>query len=149
MEVILLEKMKKLGDIGQTVNVKPGYARNYLFPNKIAIRATKENIEFFDKQKEELKKANTEKIKLAKQILLKVPDEVRVFREASEQGALFGSVTSRDVINELNLVGDLNFKAKDFIIKQLIKKLGEFKGTLILHPEITKEIRILVLTTEK
>ena len=149
MEVILLEKMKKLGDIGQTVNVKPGYARNYLFPNKIAIRATKENIEFFDKQKEELKKANTEKIKLAKQILLKVPDEVRVFREASEQGALFGSVTSRDVINELNLVGDLNFKAKDFIIKQLIKNLGEFKGTLILHPEITKEIRILVLTTEK
>jgi len=149
MEVILLEKMKKLGDIGQTVNVKPGYARNYLFPNKIAIRATKENIEFFDKQKEELNKANTEKIKLAKQILLKVPDEVRVFREASEQGALFGSVTSRDVINELNLVGDLNFKAKDFIIKQLIKNLGEFTGTLILHPEITKEIRILVLTTEK
>ena len=96
MEVILLEKMKKLGDIGQTVNVKPGYARNYLFPNKIAIRATKENIEFFDKQKE-----------------------------------------------------DLNFKAKDFIIKQLIKNLGEFTGTLILHPEITKEIRILVLTTEK
>ena len=149
MEVILLEKMKKLGDIGQTVNVKPGYARNYLFPNKIAIRATKENIEFFDKQKEELNKANTEKIKLAKQILLKVPDEVKVFREASEQGALFGSVTSRDVINELNLVGDLNFKAKDFIIKQLIKNLGEFTGTLILHPEITKEIRILVLTTEK
>ena len=149
MEVILLEKMKKLGEIGQTVNVKPGYARNYLFPNKIAIRATKENIEFFDKQKEELNKANTEKIKLAKQILLKVPDEVRVFREASEQGALFGSVTSRDVINELNLVGDLNFKAKDFIIKQLIKNLGEFTGTLILHPEITKEIRILVLTTEK
>ena len=145
MEVILLEKMKKLGDIGQTVNVKPGYARNYLFPNKIAIRATKENIEFFDKQKEELNKANTEKIKLAKQILLKVPDEVRVFREASEQGALFGSVTSRDVINELNLVGDLNFKAKDFIIKQLIKNLGEFTGTLILHPEITKEIRIYFL----
>ena len=149
MEVILLEKMKKLGDIGQTVRVKPGYARNYLFPNKMAIRATKENIEFFNKQKEQLNKANSEKIKIAKEMLLKVSNDVKIYREASEQGALFGSVTARDVINELNTVDDLSLKAKDLIIKHVIKNVGEFKGTLILHPEVSKEIKISVLSTEK
>ncbi|MEC6996875.1 MAG: 50S ribosomal protein L9 [Pseudomonadota bacterium] len=149
MEVILLEKMKKLGDIGQTVRVKPGYARNYLFPNKMAIRATKENIEFFDKQKEQLNKANSEKIKIAKEMLLKVSNDVKIYREASEQGALFGSVTARDVINELNTVDDLSLKAKDLIIKHVIKNVGEFTGTLILHPEVSKEIKISVVSTEK
>ena len=149
MEVILLEKINKLGDIGQTVNVKSGYARNYLFPNKIAIRATKENKEVFEKQKEQLKKANTEKIKSAEKILVNVPDSVRIFREASEQGALFGSVTSRDIINELNNNKDLNLKAKDFIIKQTIKNLGEYSGTLVLHPEVTKKVTIKVETSEK
>ena len=149
MEVILLEKINKLGDIGQTVNVKPGYARNFLFPNKIAIRATKENKEVFEKQKEQLKKANAEKIKSAEKIIANVPDSVKIFREASEQGALFGSVTSRDIINELNNNKELNLKAKDFIIKQTIKNLGEYKGTLVLHPEVTKEVNIKVETTEK
>ena len=141
--------MKKLGDIGQTVRVKPGYARNYLFPNKMAIRATKENIEFFDKQKEQLNKANSEKIKIAKEVLLKVSNDVKIYREASEQGALFGSVTARDVINELNTVDDLSLKAKDLIIKHVIKNVGEFTGTLILHPEVSKEIKISVVSTEK
>ena len=141
--------MKKLGDIGQTVRVKPGYARNYLFPNKMAIRATKENIEFFDKQKEQLNKANSEKIKIAKEMLLKVSNDVKIYREASEQGALFGSVTARDVINELNTVDNLSLKAKDLIIKHVIKNVGEFKGTLILHPEVSKEIKISVLSAEK
>ena len=149
MEVILLEKMKKLGDIGQTVRVKPGYARNYLFPNKMAIRATKENIEFFDKQKEQLNKANSEKIKIAKEMLLKVSNDVKIYREASEQGALFGSVTARDVINELNTVDNLSLKAKDLIIKHVIKNVGEFTGTLILHPGVSKEIKISVLSSEK
>tara|TARA_B100000029_G_scaffold493626_1_gene556367 strand:- start:442 stop:891 length:450 start_codon:yes stop_codon:yes gene_type:complete len=149
MEVILLEKINKLGDIGQTINVKPGYARNFLFPNKIAIRATKENKEVFEKQKEQLKKANTEKIKSAEKLLAKVPDSVRIFREASEQGALFGSVTSRDVINELNNNKELNLKAKDFIIKQVIKNIGEYTGNLVLHPEVTKDVKIKVETIEK
>ncbi len=149
MEVILLEKISKLGDIGQTINVKPGYARNFLFPNKIAIRATKENKEVFEKQKEQLKKANTEKIKSAEKLLSKVPDSIRVFREASEQGALFGSVTARDIVNELNTKDELNLKAKDFIIKQVIKNIGEYKGSLVLHPEVTKDIKIKVETIEK
>ena len=149
MEVILLEKVSKLGDIGQTVNVKPGYARNFLFPNKIAIRATKENKEVFEKQKEMLKKANIEKIKVAEKLLSNVPDTIKIFREASEQGALFGSVTSRDIVNELNNNNDLNLKAKDFLIKNNIKNLGEFTGELVLHPEVSKNIKIHVESVEK
>ncbi len=149
MEIILLEKVNKLGDIGQTVKVKAGYARNFLFPNKIAIRATAENIKVFEKQKEQLQKANLEKKKEAENIISKVPNGVVILREASEQGALFGSVTSRDVVNEINSSLDLTLKAKDFTIKQVIKNIGEFKGVLSLHPEVIKEITISVKTTEK
>ena len=148
MEVILLEKVNKLGDIGQIVNVKNGFARNFLFPNKIAIRATKENKEVFEKKKEELDKANSEKIKVAKKLLAKVPNTINIYREASEQGALFGSVTSRDVVNEINN-DEINLKAKDFIIKQVIKNIGEYTGTLVLHPEVSKDIKIQVTTIEK
>ncbi len=148
MEVILLEKVNKLGDIGQIVIVKNGFARNFLFPNKIAIRATKENKEIFEKKKDELNKANSEKIKVAEKLLAKVPNSVKIYREASEQGALFGSVTSRDVVNEINN-DEINLKAKDFIIKQVIKNIGEYTGTLVLHPEVSKDIKIQVTTIEK
>ena len=148
MEVILLEKVNKLGDIGQIVIVKNGFARNFLFPNKIAIRATKENKEIFEKKKDELNKANSEKIKVAEKLLAKVPNTVKIYREASEQGALFGSVTSRDVVNEINN-NEINLKTKDFIIKQVIKNIGEYTGTLVLHPEVSKDIKIQVTTIEK
>ncbi len=149
MEIILLEKVNKLGDIGQIVNVKPGYARNFLFPNKIAIRATEENKQVFEKQKEQLQKANIEKKKIAENLIIKAPDSVIIFREASEQGALFGSVTSRDVINEINSSSKLDLKAKDFTIKQTIKNIGDYSGRLSLHPEVIKDIIITVKTVEK
>ena len=149
MEIILLEKVNKLGDIGQTVKVKPGYARNFLFPNKIAIRATVENKKVFEQQKEQLQKANLEKKKVADNLVKKVPNSVIIFREASEQGALFGSVTSRDVINEINNTTELDLKAKDFTIKQTIKNIGDYSGILSLHPEVIKDIIISVKTVEK
>ena len=149
MEIILLEKVNKLGDIGQIVKVRPGYARNFLFPNKIAIRATEENKHVFEKQKEQLQKANIEKKKIAENLITKTPDSVIIFREASEQGALFGSVTSRDVVNEINNSSKLDLKAKDFTIKQTIKNIGDYSGRLSLHPEVTKDIIITVKTTEK
>ena len=149
MEIILLEKVNKLGDIGQTVKVKPGYARNFLFPNKMAIRATEENKQVFEKKKDQLQKANLEKKKMAEVLITKVPNSVVIYREASEQGALFGSVTARDIVNEINSNSELNLKAKDFTIKQIIKNIGEFSGILSLHPEVSKDITINVKTTEK
>ena len=149
MEIILLEKVNKLGDIGQTVKVKPGYARNFLFPNKIAIRATEENKQVFEKKKDQLQKINLEKKKMAEELIAKVPNSVVIYREASEQGALFGSVTSRDVVNEINNNSELSLKAKDFTIKQIIKNIGEYSGILSLHPEVSKDITINVKTIEK
>ena len=149
MEIILLEKVNKLGDIGQTVKVKPGYARNFLFPNKMAIRATEENKQVFEKKKDQLQKANLEKKKMAEVLITKVPNSVVIYREASEQGALFGSVTARDIVNEINSNSELNLKAKDFTIKQIIKNIGEYTGILSLHPEVSKDIKINVKTTEK
>ena len=121
----------------------------FFFPNKMAIRATAENIKVFEKQKEQLQKANLEKKKEAENIISKVPNGVVILREASEQGALFGSVTSRDVVNEINSSSELSLKAKDFTIKQVIKNIGEFSGVLSLHPEVSKDITISVKTTEK
>ena len=148
MEIILLEKVTKLGDIGQTVNVKPGYARNFLFPNKMAIRATAENKQVFEKQKEQLQKANIVKKKEAENIISKAPNSIVIFREASEQGALFGSVTSRDIAKEI-ITDDLNVSAKDIIVKSNIKNIGEFQVKVVLHPEVSKEIKVIVEKSEE
>ena len=83
ISVILLEKISKLGNIGQEVKVKDGFARNYLIPNKKAIRASEENKKFFEQKREELVKINDEKIKIATDKLKKIPDNINIIREAS------------------------------------------------------------------
>ena len=143
MDIILLEKISKLGDIGEVVKVKDGFARNYLLPNKKAIRATDENKKIFEDKKDELEKINSEKIKKSKDNLKLIPNGVTLLREASEQGALFGSVTSRDIVKEINNE-KVNITAKDIMLKANIKSIGEFTAEVILHPEVTKEIKVLV-----
>lgn len=148
MEIILLEKISKLGNIGETVKVKDGFARNYLLPNKKAIRASDENKKFFEQKKTELEKINTEKIKIANQTLENIPDNINIFREASEQGALFGSVTSRDIAKAINK-SDLSLTAKDIILRTNIKNIGDFKVIVSLHPEVKKEISVSVKNSEE
>ena len=149
MEVILLEKVSKLGNIGETVKVKDGYARNYLIPQKAAIRATEENKKVFEGKKEELEKANLEKIELANKQKGFLPKSVSIFREASEQGALFGSVTSRDLVKLVNVNENINLTAKDIILKSNIKALGKFSAKVIFHPEVTSNIEIIVKNSEE
>ena len=148
ISVILLEKISKLGNIGQEVKVKDGFARNYLIPNKKAIRASEENKKIFELKKEELVKINDEKIKIATEKLKKVPNTINIIREASEQGALFGSVTARDIAKEIK-IDDIEVSAKDFILKSVIKNIGEFQVKISLHPEIFKEISIIVEKSEE
>ncbi len=143
ISVILLEKISKLGNIGQEVKVKDGFARNYLIPNKKAIRASEENKKFFEQKREELVKINDEKIKIATEKLKKVPDTINIIREASEQGALFGSVTARDIAKEIK-TENIEVIAKDVVIKSSIKNIGEFQVKIILHPEVYKEINVVV-----
>ena len=148
ISVILLEKISKLGNIGQEVKVKDGFARNYLIPNKKAIRASEENKKFFEQKREELVKINDEKIKIASEKLKKIPNTLNIIREASEQGALFGSVTSRDIAKEIK-IDDTVISAKDVILKSIIKNIGEFQVKIVLHPEVSKEINITVKKTEE
>tara|TARA_A200000113_G_scaffold201889_1_gene195925 strand:+ start:77 stop:538 length:462 start_codon:yes stop_codon:yes gene_type:complete len=148
ISVILLEKISKLGNIGQEVKVKDGFARNYLIPNKKAIRASEENKKFFEQKREELVKINDEKIKIATEKLKKVPNTINIIREASEQGALFGSVTARDIAKEIK-TDDIEVIAKDVILKSVIKNVGEFQVKISLHPEIFKEITIIVEKSEE
>ncbi len=148
ISVILLEKISKLGNIGQEVKVKDGFARNYLIPNKKAIRASEENKKFFEQKREELVKINNEKIKIASEKLKKIPNTLNIIREASEQGALFGSVTARDIAKEIK-IDDTVFSAKDVILKSIIKNIGEFQVKIVLHPEVSKEINIAVKKSEE
>ena len=148
ISVILLEKISKLGDIGQEVKVKDGFARNYLIPSKKAIRASEENKKLFEQKREELVKINDEKIKIATEKLKKVPSTINIIREASEQGALFGSVTARDIANEIK-IDDIEVSAKDVIVKSIIKNVGEFQVKIVLHPEVFKEISVIVEESEE
>ena len=148
ISVILLEKISKLGNIGQEVKVKDGFARNFLIPQKKAIRASDENKKLFEKKREELVKINEEKVKLAKEKLKKIPNIVNVTREASEQGALFGSVTSRDIAKEIKIDG-IEVSAKDIIVKSIIKNIGEFQVKIVLHPEVSKDINVKVKKSEE
>ena len=148
ISVILLEKISKLGNIGQEVKVKDGFARNYLIPNKKAIRASEENKKFFEQKREELVKINDEKIKIATEKLKKVPNTINIIREASEQGALFGSVTARDIAKEIK-TDDIEVIAKDVILKSVIKNVGEYQVKISLHPEVFKEISIIVEKSEE
>ena len=148
INVILLEKISKLGNIGEIVKVKDGFARNYLLPNKKAIRASNENKKVFEQQKEELVKINEDKIAFAKEAVKNIPDNINIFREASEQGALFGSVTSRDIAKEIK-TDNFEINAKDIILKSNIKNIGDYIVEIVLHPEVSKKVNIIVKKSEE
>ena len=148
INVILLEKISKLGNIGEIVKVKDGFARNYLLPNKKAIRASNENKKVFEQQKEELVKINEDKIAVAKEAVKNIPDIINIFREASEQGALFGSVTSRDIAKEIK-TDNFEINAKDIILKSNIKNIGDYIVEIVLHPEVSKKANIIVKKSEE
>ena len=148
ISVILLEKISKLGDIGQEVKVKDGFARNYLIPKKKAIRASEENKKFFEQKREELVKINDEKIKVATEKLKKIPNTLKIIREASEQGALFGSVSARDIAKEIK-TDNMEVSAKDVVVKSIIKNIGEYQVKITLHPEVSKEINVIVNKSEE
>ena len=106
MEVILLERVPNLGQMGEVVRVKPGYARNFLLPQKKALRASKQNREFFDKQRSQLEATNLQRRSEAQKIAGKVDGiVVTVIRQAGDTGQLYGSVTVRDVADAVNASG--------------------------------------------
>ncbi|GHS91816.1 hypothetical protein AGMMS49949_02850 [Alphaproteobacteria bacterium] len=149
MKVVLLERVENLGFMGNVVTVKRGYARNFLLPRKKALRATKENLDFFEAQKIHLETENIKKKKDAEQISHKVEKIcLNLIRQAGESGHLFGSVRSTDIANALIQEGVIVHKTQ-VSIPEPIKGLGVHVVKLTLHPEVSVSIKINVAQTEE
>ena len=140
MNIILLEKIKKLGDIGDEVKVKSGYARNFLVPNKKALYATSENRKYFEEKKTDIKSQNDKLIKDAKEKLKKISgQEVILIRAASDSGQLFGSVSTKDIVNSL-AEKNISILKNEIDLNKSIKNLTYENVTINLHPEVSCEI---------
>ena len=144
MNIILLEKIKKLGDIGDEVTVKSGYARNFLVPNKKALYATSENRKYFEEKKTDIKTQNDKLIKDANEKLKSLSgQEVILIRAASDTGQLFGSVNTKDIVNCLAEKNILILK-NQIDLNKSIKSLTYEKVSINLHPEVSCEITLNV-----
>ena len=144
MNLILLERVPKLGQMGDVVKVKPGFARNYLLPQKKALRATKDNITYFESQRKVLEAQNLERRGEAEAAGAKVKDlKVILIRQASEALQLYGSVTSRDIADGANAAG-VKIGRSQVELDKPIKTLGAHKIQGHLHPEVMVEIIAVV-----
>ena len=144
MKVILTAAIKKLGKIGEVVSVKPGYARNYLFPNNMALRENKKNIEYYDKIKDEIKQNEETKLKEAKKLLEEIRKiKIHFNREADEKEQLYGSISKKEIIDYLS-DNNLKVKSDDLIIKNQIKSIGEHTIEINPYENITEEFLIKV-----
>jgi large subunit ribosomal protein L9 len=144
MNLILLERVPKLGQMGDVVKVKPGFARNYLLPQKKALRATKDNIAYFESQRKVLEAQNLERRGEAEAAGAKVKDlKVILIRQASEALQLYGSVTSRDIADGAVAAG-VKIGRSQVELDKPIKMLGAHKIKVHLHPEVMVEITAVV-----
>jgi len=149
MQVILLERVEKLGQMGQTVNVKPGYARNYLLPKKKALRATESNLKHFESQRVQLEAHNLNRRGEAEQVAKKMANlMVTLIRQASEVGQLYGSVRVQDISQAIQTAGYTVDKTQ-LILTVPIKTLGMHKAKLMLHPEVEVLITVQVAQSEE
>jgi large subunit ribosomal protein L9 len=149
MDVILLERVPNLGALGQVVKVKPGYARNFLLPKKKALRATKENLAYFERQKVVIEQTNAERRQLAETQGVKVDGaSVVIVRQAAESGQLYGSVTARDIADAVSALGT-TVERQHVVLNDAIKTLGLFKVSMALHPEVTVTVTVNVARSEE
>ncbi len=144
VDIILLERVEKLGQMGQVVKVKPGFARNYLLPQKKALRATKSNLAFFETQKAQLQSVNAER-RIAAEAAAGgiVGAELVIIRQAGESGLLYGSVSARDVA-EAAKAGGYTIERRHVQIDPPIKTLGLFPVRIVLHPEVSLNVTVNV-----
>ncbi|MFN3700946.1 MAG: 50S ribosomal protein L9 [Alphaproteobacteria bacterium] len=143
-QIILLEKVDKLGKMGDLVTVKPGYARNYLIPQKKAMRASKENIAYFEAQRKFLEGEN-DKARQEAEKLAKTLDGVKaaIIRQASESGQLYGSVTSRDIADQVNEAVKNKIVDRSMVrLNDNFKSIGLFPVEVALHPEVIVTVTV-------
>jgi len=148
MDVILLERIERLGQIGDVVKVKPGFARNFLLPTKKALRATADNKKRFEEQRAQIEANNLKRRDEAEKIKGKVDSlKVVIIRQASETGILFGSVSSRDISEGVTKAG-FTVDRRQVILDKPIKTLGLHDVRVALHPEVMVKVVANVAKSE-
>lgn len=149
MEVILMERIEKLGQMGDVVSVKPGFARNYLLPQKKALRATKDNLARFEKERAQLEAENLQRREEAERVAKDLEGlTVTVIRQAGESGQLYGSVNSRDVSEAVTAAG-VTVARRQIDLGAVIKTLGLHKVRVQLHPEVVVTVTANVARSEE
>ena len=148
MEVILLERIETLGQMGDVVNVKPGYARNYLLPQKKALRATEENRRHFEGQRTQLEATNLERRDAAQEVGARLDGlAVVLIRQAGDPGQLYGSVNARDIAKEVTGAG-FTVERRQVQLPHSIKALGLYSIHIALHPEFVVDVTVNVARSE-
>ena len=149
MKIVLLENLRKLGSIGEIINVKRGYARNFLIPQKKALFASEKNLKEVEKIKQDLNKKDQEKKKLAKQIAEKLKNKVfEIKKLVTENKELYGSVKPTEISKLLKEKENIELSSSLIQPIKEIKTVGEFKVILNLHSEIESSIKIKVVPEE-
>jgi len=144
MDVILLERIENLGQMGEVVKVKAGFARNFLLPKKKALRATKENREVFEKRRAQLEADNLKRKDEAEKIGKKLDGlKISIVRQAAEGGALYGSVNLRDIADEITTAG-FTVQKSQVMLAQPIKTIGVHEVRISLHPEVKVTVSVTV-----
>ncbi len=145
MEVILLENIIKLGNIGDKVKVKPGYGRNYLLKTGKALRFNKENQDYVSKKKDELNKKNNELKKKFKETAQLINKKTFVFnKECKENGELYGSIKPKEISSAIMNKMKLEVKPSQIVLKEELNKLGIYKIELNFHSEVSSQISIKI-----
>ncbi|HXX82705.1 MAG TPA: 50S ribosomal protein L9 [Casimicrobiaceae bacterium] len=151
MQVILLEKIHNVGDLGEVVKVKQGFARNYLIPQGKAKRATPENLKLLEEKRAELEKAAAERLAKAQEQASKIEGlTIQITQKAGVDGRLFGSVTNVDIVESLQALGHTVERAMIRMPDGPLKHVGDFPLTIVLHTDVAANITVSVLgdTTE-
>ena len=144
VELILLQRVENLGQMGELVKVKPGYARNFLLPERKALRATKDNMARFEEQRAQLEAQNIKRREEAERVAERVHGiSVVIIRQAGESGSLYGSVSGRDVAEATTEAG-LSITRQQVVLEHPIKMLGLSKVRVVLHPEVSIPVTVNV-----
>ena len=148
MEIILLERIERLGQMGDVVNVKNGYARNYLFPQHKALRKTADNLKLFESKRKEYEAINAKLKAEAEEMAKKMANlSVTIIRQAAETGQLYGSVTGRDICDAIAEAG-FKVERRQIEINSAFKVMGIFDVEIALHPDVRQTVRVVIARSE-
>ena len=144
MKVILTTNVKKLGKVGELVNVKDGYARNFLLPKKMALRENKKNLEYYEKIKEEIKINEDNKLQQAKETIENIKKlNIEFSKEADEKGQLYGAISKKEILNFLK-DNEVKIHSDDLILSEQIRSIGEHEIIVNPYTDVQETIKILV-----